>query len=51
MTVLMTGSSSVNTCEVNKGQLGPRFWDITKHAKPGATDAEMADALRQETWE
>jgi hypothetical protein len=33
------------------GIMGPRFWDITKHTKPGATDAEVADALRQETWD
>jgi DNA invertase Pin-like site-specific DNA recombinase len=32
------------------GIMGPRFWDITKHAKPGATDVDVADALRQETW-
>jgi hypothetical protein len=32
------------------GIMGPRFWDITEHAKSGATDMEVADALRQQTW-
>ena len=33
------------------GIMGPRFWDITKNVKPGITDAEIAEALRQQSWE
>jgi hypothetical protein len=32
------------------GIQGPRFWDITEQAKPGATDQEVAGALRQTVW-
>jgi hypothetical protein len=32
------------------GIMGPRFWDITEHARSGATDVDVADALRQQTW-
>lgn len=33
------------------GIQGARFWDVTSYMKPGLTDAELADALRDQKWE
>ena len=33
------------------GIQGARFYDVTRYVKLGVTDAELADALRGQTWE